>query len=137
MPKIGPEGWTRSMAERMGVDMDAVERSTMHGLSPSEIIEREAGGRESKAFGLCELQGAVEWAIAEWEYDTEAPEAVALVRLCRDLSDYLNVLSLTTEGALTLYRECIRCSGAGKTSGEDPCIECQGRGSVHAEEADG
>jgi hypothetical protein len=113
------------------------ERNTVHGLSPADIIEREAGGRESKAFGLCELQGNVEWAIAEWEYDTEAPEAVELVRLARDLSDYLSVLSITAEGALTHFRECIRCSGDGKTSGEDPCIECGGRGAVHADEADG
>lgn len=105
------------------------------GLALDEFAEREIGSPLSNAIALTVLGGEVEACRENWSYD-ESPEAVELVRLCAALDDYLKSLSITEDGALTLYRQCRRCSGAGEFTDEQPCRECAGRGSVHASEAD-
>lgn len=126
-----------SVISTKGVDMAETADKIAGGLSVEDFLERECGGVHHKAVLLLDLGSAAETARSEWEYDTESPEAVNLVRLCAELDDYLKDLSITADGELTRYRECSRCSGNGKTRGEDPCIECGGVGAVHADEADG
>ncbi len=114
---------------------------TAGGLSVDDFLEREAGGVHHVAVVLAELGSAVETARLEWEYD-ESPEAVRLVRLCAPLDAFLKDLSVDpSDGTLTRWRECRRCSGRGKWGdkghGEDPCVECGGVGAIHADEADG
>lgn len=106
------------------------------GRSADDILEAESGGLLHRAVALVDLQSALYTVGEEFAYD-ESPPAPELVRLCRELDEYVCRLSLTKEAALTQYRECSRCSGNGGTSGEPVCIECDGAGKVHAEEADG
>jgi hypothetical protein len=106
------------------------------GLSADEFLERESGGVHHNAVVLVDLGSALYGAEANWEFDTDTPEAVELVRLCREVSRYLADLSILPDGSLTKYRECRRCSGDGSTRGEDPCKECGGSGSIHADFAD-
>lgn len=106
------------------------------GRSAYSIVESEAGCLYSVAIGVSELEGSLEWAIAEFEYE-QSDEAKELVTLCRALTDHLDRVSITEDGTLTLNRICARCGGDGETRGEDPCAECGGSGFIHADEADG
>ena len=108
-----------------------------HGLAADEILEREAGGVHHVATILCDLESACYAAYEEFRYHSDNEAAAELSRLLEPLSAHLDRVSVMKDGGLTLHRECRRCSGIGRTSGEDPCIECGGSGSVHGDEADG
>lgn len=105
------------------------------GLSPDEFLERTAGSVFHKALQLGMLGGEVEGAIAEWEYEAkENADADQLVSLLRPLKAFLDDVSITEDGALTQWRECSRCGGAGTIGRlgdswfEDPCKGCDGAG---------
>lgn len=112
------------------------EATKTHGRSAEDIVEAGAGGEYYRALILTELDSATCGIEEEFAYDT-SEEALELSRLVRDLRAHLERLSVTEDAELTMYRQCRRCSGDGKTAGEDPCAECGGSGSVHADEADG
>lgn len=105
------------------------------GRSIDDMLEAEAGGLVSRLAALSDLSSAAYTVGMEFEHDDEEA-AVTLVRLARELEEYLERLSVAPDASLTLYRQCRRCSGKGKTQDEDPCIECGGSGHVHAEEAE-
>jgi hypothetical protein len=109
---------------------------TQSGKSIEDLLEARAGCPEFRLVELAELSSAVYAVAEEFAYDEEEP-AVDLVRLCRGLQRFLEDVSVTEGGTLTLNRQCARCSGAGRTKGENPCIECGGLGHVHASEANG
>lgn len=106
------------------------------GRSIEDVIEREAGCLYYHAVLLSDLSSNLEAAAETYSHSDDLPSQ-ELARRCRELGEFMDTLSLTEAGEITLHRECRRCSGTGHTTGEDPCGECGGRGYVHAEEADG
>lgn len=107
------------------------------GRSVDDVVEAEIGCLYSIATTL-NMLGSELYATGEtFRYDTDNPAAVELTRRVDELARFIDDLSLAPDGTLTDNRECRRCSGAGRTKGEDPCIECGGSGYVNAGEADG
>lgn len=106
------------------------------GRSAYDIVEAGAGGVFHRATVLYELESAACGVAEEFSYDDEEA-ASELVRLCREVEEKARLLSIREDGRLTLYRECVRCSGHGGTPGEPVCVLCEGSGRVHADEADG
>ena len=103
------------------------------GLSMEDFWERESGCLHHSAILLQDLSSAVYGVGEHWGYD-DSPEAVELVRRCKELERYLNGLFLRADNSLTHWQECRRCGGAGSFRDEDPCIECEGRGAVRPSE---
>ena len=115
--------------------IDKEDRMSPVGRAAEDILEAEAGGLVHVAMTLAKLGGALGAAVREWEHDDELP-GQELANRCEELLEFVELLSLSQEGKLTLRRQCRRCSGKGETRGEDPCVECGGRGWVHAEDVD-
>jgi hypothetical protein len=107
------------------------------GRSVEDVVEAETGCLYSIALTLNMLSSELYATGEQFRYDDDNPVAVELTRRVDELTEFIEDLSLTPDGTLTNNRECRRCSGAGRTSGEDPCVECGGRGYVHREEANG
>lgn len=98
------------------------------GRSIEDVVEAETGCLYGIALSL-DVLGSELYATGEqFRYDTNNPVAVELTRRVDELARFVEGLSLAPDGTLTENRECRRCSGAGRTKGEDPCAECDGSG---------
>jgi DnaJ-class molecular chaperone len=95
------------------------------GRSAGDIVEGGAGGEFCRALNLVELDSAAYAVEEEFAYETGQP-AEDLLRLVRDLRGHLARLGVReSDAALTLDRECRRCSGHGSVQvGPDALADC-------------